>query len=1345
MALVTIQRSPSPSNDPEADTVDGVEESGSSRSPLRQRRSSSALKRLRKFFNTVRFITKLRPCLSESYFTVKGAALILPQNECSRRTSKKNHGGDMQHHLQAMLHLLRPEDKMKMAVKLENAVASLNHRYLALVSTIGREDGEEFVILGIDCKDTATIGLVIPILSGTKIRLDGDGGFSVQTYEGVYLFKPVSVQVMWSALQSLNKAVSISDTGMYTTEGLSHTWISYYVSKIDTSDQDRFSQWHTMEGVLVDISALVPSYVDDNEEICNIKKNITKTLCQIMMSVDLDEATCVSLRNATAAKLEMDLKPYKEFFDAEVMRILGQMDGASKITDLVYLGSEWNAANAAELQEIGIGFILNVTLEIDNFFQGMFKYKNIRLPDVPESDLLRHWDKTYDFIDKARKENSKVLIHCKMGISRSSATTMAFLMKDNKWSFEEAYKYVQERRNCVNPNEGFREQLKTYEGILKASNQRQIFHHMSMRANQSRSQSEDTEDEQDFLENGAYVGIEPSELPLRKPNISLQESEYIAQFPIGVSIPIEPDLETGSRSADSMEESLPDMHSPTPLNENVTKTGSYHFNIRHSNLVSGEVAGADLPYDTSSEYSEDDEGINILGRESRSTLLMSSSVPSGPSAFKDDFSWIKSNLSDGENSPSVDQSAVAPNLIIASDFNYLPPPDLNTNSKNLETGLENQLLTNEEMNMDMPSTKASTMYDTGIKDYYMKEAIPWNSGKVQQIRAGLVNTNLKDSLMASPSTDNAFDNDPMNNPKTKMVKEELSISPSVELTELHAKVNERGTLGMKCSHSCSELMSMDSETERPSKRQCPVSLYEIEQIPLPEGIVRKTMLEIESKARSIPPDLEEFVKPIQRSSSLKEATEKAKAKRAERRKTCSPIVSPSIPSGQSLPSADYDDNSDTCPTPRPLVILEGTKPVSSPECDTPEVVITGVTTDESTDADVEDIKVYKYGSEVVPLKSGIVQKHKKEFETMVTSDSNESDIGSTECKDITSVTASTTSHIPVTQQKDNVGQKVTNDAKICESHVSVAHHPIRLKKEKCPYNEEVMNYIHDMGSMLSHRTSEDEMDTNDTSSAVFNVVRDFERKTKPEKKHEKKIVIIDSDGKKYKNQQKSTTCSNETVQTSSAKTGSPQKSKFTIESSSVTELTDRSILNLDLNSETAHDMHTSVTSPVTPITETGHSSTRCTPQDHDHSVVKHLLYRFEAPKDTSQVSEDNKSTPLQKPDPVKQPEIVERHTLLDEVIDESEEDSHLSPEYVQMRNKLVPVDPGFTQRTRPNSSDVALRQALRTKSVSDTAPTFTSRNVNFTASGESRSVRRVQHGASHPLARLGANPFYNTM
>ena len=48
-----------------------------------------------------------------------------------------------------------------------------------------------------------------------------------------------------------------------------------------------------------------------------------------------------------------------------------------------------------------IGYILNVTREIDNFYPGSFEYMNIRLYDVPQSELLKHWDNTYKFIKRA--------------------------------------------------------------------------------------------------------------------------------------------------------------------------------------------------------------------------------------------------------------------------------------------------------------------------------------------------------------------------------------------------------------------------------------------------------------------------------------------------------------------------------------------------------------------------------------------------------------------------------------------------------------------------------------------------------------------------------------------------------------------------------------------------------------------------------------------------------------------------------------------------------------------------------------------------------------------------------
>ena len=49
-------------------------------------------------------------------------------------------------------------------------------RYMALVSTMDRQDLEESVILGIDiCDEQAKIGLVLPIWGDLDIRLDGDG------------------------------------------------------------------------------------------------------------------------------------------------------------------------------------------------------------------------------------------------------------------------------------------------------------------------------------------------------------------------------------------------------------------------------------------------------------------------------------------------------------------------------------------------------------------------------------------------------------------------------------------------------------------------------------------------------------------------------------------------------------------------------------------------------------------------------------------------------------------------------------------------------------------------------------------------------------------------------------------------------------------------------------------------------------------------------------------------------------------------------------------------------------------------------------------------------------------
>ncbi|XP_073943954.1 protein phosphatase Slingshot isoform X2 [Choristoneura fumiferana] len=408
-----------------------------------------------------------RGSLNECYFANKGAALVLAG--CERRRvpafaplpPQPQPQSDIQHHLQAMFYLLRPEETLKMAVKLESAHAGRT-RYLVVVC-----HGDEAALLGIDCNEHTTVGLALRVLADTSIKLDGDGGFSVCVCNRQHIFKPVSVQAMWSALQTLHRASGRARALNHFAGGASHAWCAYYEERVD-SDRSCLNEWHAMDSIesrrppSPDSLRLKPRERDETERV------IRCTLKEIMMSVDLDEVTSKAIRGRLEDELDMDLAEYKSFIDQEMLTILGQMDAPTEIFEHVYLGSEWNASNLEELQRNGVRHILNVTREIDNFFPGVFDYLNIRVYDDEKTDLLKHWDNTFKYINKARNEGSKVLVHCKMGISRSASVVIAYAMKAYNWNFDKALKHVKAKRNCIKPNTNFLNQLETYQGILDA-------------------------------------------------------------------------------------------------------------------------------------------------------------------------------------------------------------------------------------------------------------------------------------------------------------------------------------------------------------------------------------------------------------------------------------------------------------------------------------------------------------------------------------------------------------------------------------------------------------------------------------------------------------------------------------------------------------------------------------------------------------------------------------------------------------------------------------------------------------------------------------------------------------
>ncbi|XP_076251695.1 protein phosphatase Slingshot isoform X2 [Rhynchophorus ferrugineus] len=458
MALVTIQRNLGSSGSPTQD-LDNSELQGN---PDANRTPKS---------------------LSECYFAGKGTAVVLSNadpitqtqgpadgvtatTENSQSSPKGDSGANpnstpIHHHLRCMFRLLRNGETLKMAVKLES-VHPTRTRYLVVVSR-----GEESCLLGIDCNEQTTVGLVLRILANTTIRLDGDGGFSVSVCERHHIFKPVSVQAMWSALQTLHKVSAKARDANFFQGGGTHAWVEYYEKHV-TSDRSCLNEWHAMDCLesrrppSPDSIRARPTEREETETV------IRATLKEIMMSVDLDEVTSKVIRTRLEEQLDMDLAEYKSFIDQEMLVILGQMDAPTEIFDHVFLGTEWNASNFEELQKNGVGHILNVTREIDNFFPGLFQYMNIRVYDDERTDLLKHFDDTFKYISKAQSGNSKVLVHCKMGISRSASVVIAYAMKAYNWDFPKALQYVRERRNCIKPNSNFLAQLETYQGILDA-------------------------------------------------------------------------------------------------------------------------------------------------------------------------------------------------------------------------------------------------------------------------------------------------------------------------------------------------------------------------------------------------------------------------------------------------------------------------------------------------------------------------------------------------------------------------------------------------------------------------------------------------------------------------------------------------------------------------------------------------------------------------------------------------------------------------------------------------------------------------------------------------------------
>ncbi|CAG9825049.1 unnamed protein product [Phaedon cochleariae] len=138
-----------------------------------------------------------------------------------------------------------------------------------------------------------------------------------------------------------------------------------------------------------------------------------------------------------------------------------------KIDTNLYLSGIGEASSVTTLRKYKITHILTIndfplSLEIKDQLSHL-NIKFIRLSDVCNSDLLSHFDETYEFIRDGVHKGA-VLVHCQMGLSRSATVVIAYMMKKYNLTCREALDRVK-RKRMVFPNMGFLSQLERYKDM----------------------------------------------------------------------------------------------------------------------------------------------------------------------------------------------------------------------------------------------------------------------------------------------------------------------------------------------------------------------------------------------------------------------------------------------------------------------------------------------------------------------------------------------------------------------------------------------------------------------------------------------------------------------------------------------------------------------------------------------------------------------------------------------------------------------------------------------------------------------------------------------------------------
>uniref|UniRef100_A0A8C7T9C7 Dual specificity protein phosphatase n=1 Tax=Oncorhynchus mykiss TaxID=8022 RepID=A0A8C7T9C7_ONCMY len=169
---------------------------------------------------------------------------------------------------------------------------------------------------------------------------------------------------------------------------------------------------------------------------------------------------------------------------SELQRLMwtkpGTSDHMDEVQPRIYIGDMYAAKDKRTLRTHHITHVLNAADGKFNVNTGASYYRDTKISyhgveafDMPSFDLSTFFYSAAKFIKTALSSpTSNVLVHCAMGLSRSSSLVLAYLMIDKNLTLVDAIKAVAANRNIC-PNAGFLEQLRDLDKQLHYQARRQ--------------------------------------------------------------------------------------------------------------------------------------------------------------------------------------------------------------------------------------------------------------------------------------------------------------------------------------------------------------------------------------------------------------------------------------------------------------------------------------------------------------------------------------------------------------------------------------------------------------------------------------------------------------------------------------------------------------------------------------------------------------------------------------------------------------------------------------------------------------------------------------------------------